>query len=88
MLADSNQFTSSMLRQQKFLNDVIERLNTDAGQKEVIAEIESVRKTLTSSKNIVLHIAANVDKLTMQVPDVYAPWNTYFSDLTTSEKTK
>ncbi|GAB1870040.1 hypothetical protein CAJAP_11119 [Camponotus japonicus] len=85
---DSNPFTSSMLRQQKFLTDMVERLNDSVGQKEVIAEIESVRKTVTSLKNMVLYIAVNVDKLTVQVPDVYAPWNKFFSDVATSEKAK
>lgn len=87
-MADSNPFTCSILQQEKFLNDVTERLNTDAGQNEVIAEIESIRKTLTSPKNIVVYMATNVDELAVQIPDVYAPWNLFFSDLTTSEKTK
>lgn len=77
-----------MLRQQKFLTDVMERLNDDVGQKEVLAEIESVRKTVTSLKNMILYIAVNVDKLTVQVPDVYAPWNKFFSDVAMSEKAK
>lgn len=77
-----------MLRQQKFLTDTIERLNDDLGQKEVIAEIESVRKTVTSLKNMILYIAVNVDKLTVQVPDIYAPWNKFFSDMASSEKKK
>lgn len=77
-----------MLRQQKFLTDMIERLNDDVGQKEIIAEIESVRKTVTSLKNMILYIAVNVDKLTVQVPDAYAPWNKFFSDVATSEKAK
>lgn len=88
MFADSNCFTSSMLRQQKFLNDIMERLNNDTGKKEVIAEIESVRKILTASKNMVLYMAVNVEKLTVQVPNVYAPWNMFFSDIGTLEKVK
>ncbi|XP_011145031.2 uncharacterized protein C05D11.1 [Harpegnathos saltator] len=85
---DSNTFTSSMLRQQKFLTDILERLNDETGKREVIAEIESVRKTLTSPKNMVLYMAVNVEKLTVQVPNVYAPWNMFFSDVGTSAKTK
>jgi len=75
-----------MLRQQKFLAELLERLNDDAGQKEVMAEITSVRKILTRLNNMVLFMAANVEKLTVQVPDMYAPWNIHFSDLATSEK--
>lgn len=77
-----------MLRQQKFLTDIMERLNDDAGKKQVIAEIESVRKILTSFKNMALHMAVNVEKLTVQIPDVYAPWNIFFSDIVMSEKIK
>lgn len=77
-----------MLRQQKFLNNVLERLNDETGQKEVISEIESVREVLTTPKNMVLYMATNVDKLTAQVPNVYSPWNTYFSTFDTSSKTK
>lgn len=88
MFADSNSFSSSMLRQQKFLSDIIERLNDDAGKKEIMVEIESVRKTLTSLKNMVLYMAVNVEKLTVQFPNIYAPWNIFFSDVGTTEKAK
>ncbi|KAF3427311.1 hypothetical protein E2986_02562 [Frieseomelitta varia] len=85
---ESNQFVSSILRQQKFLNNILERLNDETGQKEIISEIESVREVLTTPKNMVLYMATNVDKLTAQVPNVYSPWNTYFSTFDTSSKTK
>ncbi|XP_031827679.1 uncharacterized protein C05D11.1 [Nomia melanderi] len=85
---DSNQFTSSMLRQQKFLNNVLDRLNNEKEQKEVISEIEVVRKALTTPKNMVLYMATNVDKLTHQIPDVHTSWKTHFSELDTSNKTK
>ncbi|XP_017766196.1 PREDICTED: uncharacterized protein C05D11.1-like [Eufriesea mexicana] len=87
-IKDSNPFTSSMLRQQKFLNNVLKRLNDETGQKEVISEIESVREVLTNPKNMVMYVATNVDKLTAQVPNVYDPWNNYFSTFDTSSKTK
>lgn len=76
------------MRQQKFLSDILERLNDETGKKEVIAEIESVRKILTSPKNMVLYMAVNVEKLTVQVPNVYAPWNMFFSNVGTLAKTK
>ncbi|XP_015438659.1 PREDICTED: uncharacterized protein C05D11.1-like [Dufourea novaeangliae] len=85
---DSNQFTSSMLRQQKFLNSILERLNNEEGQREVLSEIEIVRKVLTTPKNMTLYVATNVDKLTIQIPNVYDSWNTHFSELTMSDKTK
>ncbi|XP_076642310.1 uncharacterized protein C05D11.1 [Halictus rubicundus] len=84
---DSNQFTSSMLRQQKFLTNVLNRLNDVEEQNFVISEIEIVKKALTTPKNITMYIATNVDKLTAAIPSVYLPWTTHFSELT-SEKTK
>ncbi|XP_046735682.1 uncharacterized protein C05D11.1-like [Diprion similis] len=71
---DSNHFSSSMLRQHKFLTEVIERLNNSATQDEVLKEIESVRKTLTTSENMVFHMAVNVDKLAGHVSNIYQPW--------------
>ncbi|KAK1127835.1 hypothetical protein K0M31_003327 [Melipona bicolor] len=85
---DSNPFVSSILRQQKFLNNILERLNDETGQREIVSEIESVREVLTTPKNMVLYMATNVDKLTAQIPNVYNPWNTYFSTFDTSSKTK
>ncbi|XP_050485533.1 uncharacterized protein C05D11.1-like [Bombus huntii] len=85
---ESNPHISNMLRQQKFLNHVLERLSDETDQKKVISEIESVREVLTTPKNMVLYMATNVDKLTAQVPNVYSPWNTYFSTFGTSSKTK
>lgn len=85
---DSNHYACNMLRQQKFLTNILERLSTEKGQKEVISELESVRKILTTSKNMVLYMVANVDKLTVQVPKIYTPWNTFFSELNKSAKTK
>lgn len=77
-----------MLRQQKFLSNILDRLNDEKEQKEVISEIEIVRKALTTPENMVLYMATNVDKLTSQISDVYTPWNAHFSDLATSCKTK
>ncbi|XP_015601715.1 uncharacterized protein C05D11.1 [Cephus cinctus] len=85
---DSNHFASSMLRQQKFLTKVMERLSNEADQKKVVAEIEEVRKALTTPKNMVLYIAANVDKLVAQIPDIYTPWNTLFANMDNCEKSK
>lgn len=77
-----------MLRQQKFLNNVLERLNDEKGQKEVVAEIECVRKCLTMPESMTLYMATNVDKLTVQVPNVYSSWNNHFSELKATSKTK
>lgn len=66
----------------------MDNLDIDGVQNYLITEIESVRKLLISPKNMFVYMAVNVDKLTEQVSDVYAPWNKYFSDLVTSEKPK
>lgn len=68
-----------MLRQQQFLTKMLERLNSEKGQSEVLAEIEDVRKALTATENMVLYMAVNVDKLASQVPDVYEPWKNFFN---------
>ncbi|XP_033325130.2 uncharacterized protein C05D11.1 [Megalopta genalis] len=85
---DSNQFTSSMLRQQKFLTNVLNRLNDEKEEGSIISEIEIVRKILTTPKNMTMYIATNVDKLTSRNPDVYKSWATCFSNLETLEKTR
>lgn len=76
-----------MLRQQQFLTKMLEKMNTEEGQKEVLADMEAVRKILTSTKNMALYLAANVDKLSMQVPDVYDAWKE-FADVDNSTKSK
>lgn len=74
---ESNNFNVSMLRQQRFLSKMLERLSSEKGRVEVMTEIEDVRSILTSNKNMVLYMAANVDKLTNQVSDVYEPWKEF-----------
>lgn len=86
IFVDNNFYASSILRQQKFLTKMIERLNNESSEQEVIAEIESVRKVLTSTENVVLYIAANVDKLSAEVENVYTPWNDFFSDIDATKK--
>ncbi|XP_071568866.1 uncharacterized protein C05D11.1 [Temnothorax nylanderi] len=84
---DSNPFVFSLLQQEEFLTDIIERLKNDAGQKEIMANIESSRKTLTLLKNMELYMTVNVTKLTKEVSNIYAPWETFFPDVVT-EKAK
>lgn len=76
-----------MLRQQQFLTKMLDRLNTENGPKEVLAEIDAVRSILTATKNMALYMAVNIDKLATQVPDVYEPWKE-FSDADNSTKSK
>lgn len=76
------------MQQKEFLIDIMERLNDDVGQKEIMANIESSRKILTLSNNMVLYMTVNVTKLTQEVSDIYAPWKTFFSDVAVAEKAK
>lgn len=81
-----------MLRQHKFLNDIMERLNNEedknTSDKSVIEEINSVRKILTNPKNMALYIAANVDKLAGQFQNVYEPWKILLPDEQTPCKSR
>ncbi|KAL0123609.1 hypothetical protein PUN28_005848 [Cardiocondyla obscurior] len=83
---ESNPFMFSLLEQEELLTDIIERLKYDAD--DIIANIESTRKTLTLLKNMELHMTVNVTKLIKEVPNVYVPWKTSFSDVMVIEKTK
>ena len=69
-----------MLRQHKFLTKLLERLSTTEQQIKVLEEIESVRKTLTSAENFSIYIASNVDRLSANVQNIYAPWEKNFSE--------
>lgn len=78
----------SLLQQEEFLTDIMEHLKNDADQKEIMANIESSRKTLTLLKNMELYMIVNVTKLTKEISNVYAPWKTFFSDEAITEKAK
>lgn len=62
-LAESNHFAASLLRQQKFLTSIIEKLGNPDESKVVVSQIEEVRKIITNPSNIVLHMAANLENL-------------------------
>ena len=85
---DSNHYFSSLLRQQKFLTKLMERLETADSRKDVTAELNSVRKILTEPKSMAFYMAVNVDKLIAQSPDVYTPWKKYFYDIECTTKQK
>ncbi|KYN01438.1 Uncharacterized protein C05D11.1 [Cyphomyrmex costatus] len=82
---DSNPYMFSLLQQEEFLIDILQRLDNDVDQKEIMANIESSRKVLTLSENMVLYMTLNIMKLIHKVPNVYAPWKTFFSDVTVAE---
>lgn len=60
-IKDSNQYNNSMLRQQKFLTDLLENLKTKPN--EVLENIEQLRKIITDPSNMVLYLAANTNHI-------------------------
>ena len=59
---------------------MMEEMNTQAGQKRIVAEISALREILTRKNSMALYMAVNTDKLIDQYPDVYEPWQRCFSD--------
>ncbi|XP_023020385.2 uncharacterized protein C05D11.1 isoform X1 [Leptinotarsa decemlineata] len=59
---DSNIMKNGVLQQSKFLTEVIRKLDGE-GSKDIVADIEKVRKIITSPSNLVLYIAGNLDIL-------------------------
>lgn len=74
----SNHYSVNLVRQHKFLTKMVERLSTESGQKEVLAEIQAVRKVLIARENVAMYIATNPERLSGQ--DLQAPWK-MFSDV-------
>ncbi|KAJ1519883.1 hypothetical protein ONE63_004123 [Megalurothrips usitatus] len=67
---ESNHYAASLLRQQKFLTTLIEKLGNPEDAKAVVADLEKVRQIITSPSNIVLHMASNLNDLPTSVkPD-------------------
>lgn len=72
---ESNVQLVSLVRQQKFLNGIIEKLDSgDEGAQSVIDDLNRVRGILTSGTNVSLHIAADWEKLSKAIPDLVTPW--------------
>ena len=65
---ESNQQVANMIRQQKFLKELIKRL--DCSPNEVIQEMEEVRFHLTKPANMLVHMATDLALLT----DPAKPW--------------
>ncbi|XP_041369326.1 uncharacterized protein C05D11.1-like [Gigantopelta aegis] len=71
---DSNHCVVSMLRQHKFLTDLAKKV--EAEPTKVIEDLESLRKMLTATNNIRIHMSANVPKLTENTaPEL--PWKQF-----------
>lgn len=62
LFVDSNIVRTGVLQQNKFLADVLASMDKDGG-KEIIENLQKVRKFLTEPSNVVLYIAGNLDYL-------------------------
>ena len=62
----SNHYSSSLIRQQKFLERII------ASPERVVDTLTSLRDLITSPEVLSLHVAANIDSM----PDLKTPWMT------------
>lgn len=71
---DTNVKFSSMLYQQKFLASVLSKLADPKSAESVISDLNKLRETITSTKNIGLHIAADWHKMSSLNVDLNAPW--------------
>ncbi|XP_063960885.1 uncharacterized protein C05D11.1-like [Lytechinus pictus] len=69
---ESNHHVASMIRQQTFLNKLLDQLGQDPST--VIKNLNSLRDLLTSSSNVRIHMAANMKKLS----NPQSPWQQYF----------
>nr|XP_053627504.1 uncharacterized protein LOC128685064 [Cherax quadricarinatus] len=83
LLTDSNQNQQNILRQEKFLNSLLNRLNTEETQ--VLEELEQVRNMITHKDRLLIHMATDVEKLSTMI-DPLAPWLNFISDTETMKE--
>ncbi|KAK3088334.1 hypothetical protein FSP39_017783 [Pinctada imbricata] len=69
---DNNNKVNSMLRQEKFLTDLLNRIETNPEQ--VVEAMESLRQTLISPSNMRIHMTANVGSLANEMTAPQSPW--------------
>ncbi|EEB10863.1 conserved hypothetical protein [Pediculus humanus corporis] len=71
----SNHYWNSLLRQQKFLTDIVEKLKSPAEAEVIFRELDAVRMLLTAPGNMAVYMAANLDNLATLYPDIIEPWS-------------
>uniref|UniRef100_U5EMA1 Putative zn2+-dependent endopeptidase insulinase superfamily n=1 Tax=Corethrella appendiculata TaxID=1370023 RepID=U5EMA1_9DIPT len=84
---DSNVLLSSMLKQFKFLTNVLEQMETANGEEKILKDLNYVRDILTEPKNIAIHVAANWEELEKLGFDLTAPWTKLVNDGELSNET-
>ncbi|XP_032814630.1 uncharacterized protein C05D11.1-like [Petromyzon marinus] len=70
--SESNHTKMNMIRQQRFLTDLLKRLETDP--KQVIADMERVAEVVMSAENLRVHVSADVGWLAAEFPQPQQPW--------------
>lgn len=68
---ETNQNQQSILKQEKFLNNLLERLNTE--EDVVLRELEEVRQAIVAPDRITIHMSTDLEKLSVRA-DPLAPW--------------
>ncbi|KAL0273768.1 UNVERIFIED_CONTAM: hypothetical protein PYX00_006371 [Menopon gallinae] len=72
---DCNHYWSNMLRQQKFLSALVERMEMDSEWEQIHKDMETVRAFLTNPSNMVIHMGANLNSLSKKYTNVLSPWS-------------
>ncbi|XP_022918722.1 uncharacterized protein C05D11.1-like [Onthophagus taurus] len=80
---DSNQQATGILRQHKFLSNLLKLLDSDQSN-QVINEITKVRDIITSPENVVLYLAGKID----QIEDPVGPLIKFVPDNIKAQRSK
>ncbi|XP_033118146.1 uncharacterized protein C05D11.1-like [Anneissia japonica] len=81
---ESNHHTSNMIRQHKFLSELVAKLDTEPDQ--VLKNLIELREILTLPSNIRVHMATDLKKLAA-ITSPTAPWESFLpSNLSSAQK--
>ncbi|XP_027214952.2 uncharacterized protein C05D11.1 isoform X2 [Penaeus vannamei] len=80
---ESNKNQQNILRQQKFLTQLLSRLDTQEMQ--ILKELEEVRCSMVSKDRITIHMATDMQKLA-SLEDVFAPWMDFVPNVETPKE--
>uniref|UniRef100_A0A336KC94 CSON007777 protein n=1 Tax=Culicoides sonorensis TaxID=179676 RepID=A0A336KC94_CULSO len=70
---DTNVQLLSLLKQQKFLNGILEKLEKPNGVQSIIDDLNKIRDIITNASNVALHLAADWQKLAKLGMDLSKP---------------
>lgn len=78
---DTNKNQQGILKQEKFLNALLERLVTE--EEEVLKELEEVRQAIVAPERVTIHMATNLERLAVHM-DPLEPWADFVEDRKTN----